>query len=80
MLTLLENINLSQYKQSFHYEGIDGEILAECDENVLLHELNVSSQTHRNQLMNIITGKQSVTLLLSGQGMQNYLRQGRSSN
>jgi hypothetical protein len=78
MLTLLENINLSQYKQSFQSEGIDGEILAECDENVLLYELNVSSQTHRNQLMNIITGKQSVTLLLSGQGMHSYVRLGRN--
>lgn len=80
MLTLLENINLSQYKQSFHCEGIDGEILAECDEDVLLHELNVSSQAHRNQLMNIITGKQSVTLLLSGQGIHNYVRLGKENN
>lgn len=77
MLTLLENINLSQYKQYFHCEEIDGEIFAECDENVLLYELNVCSQVHRNQLMNIITGKQSVTLLLSGQGTHNYVKFGK---
>ena len=74
MLTLLDNMNLSQYKQCFLCEEIDGEILSECDENVLLHELNVCSQSHRDQLMNIITGKQSVTLLLSDQGRHDYVR------
>ena len=79
MVTLLENMNLSQYTQCFHREGIDGEIFAECDENVLLYELNVRSQTHRSQLMNIITGKQSVTLLLSGQGIHNYVKFGKNN-
>lgn len=66
---LLENMNLSQYKQCFLSEAIDGEILAECDEQILLHELNISSEMHRIQIMNIITGKQSVALILSSQGM-----------
>lgn len=71
---LLDNMNLGQYKQCFHSEGIDGEILAECDEKVLLYELNIHSEIHRDQIMNIITGKQSVTLILSGQGTYNYAR------
>lgn len=76
MQLLLENLKLCQYKQSFLVEQIDGEILAECDEEILLYELNVSSEMHRNQLMNIITGKQSVALILSGQSTckSNYVR------
>ena len=74
ILTLLENMNLGQYKRCFLRERIDGEILAECDEKVLLHELDVHSEEHRRQIMNVITGKQSVTLILSGQGMYNYVR------
>lgn len=64
-------MKLGQYKQCFLDEEIDGEILAECDEQILLYELNVSSEMHRRQLMNIITGKQSVALILSGQGTYN---------
>ena len=69
---LLEFMNLGQYKQRFLSEEIDGEILAECDEQILLHELNVSSEIHRLHIMNIIAGKQSVALILSGQGTYNY--------
>ena len=74
MQVLLDNMNLGQYKQHFFSEGIDGEILAECDEHVLLYELHISSELHRAQLMNIIQGKQSVALILSGRGIQNYVR------
>lgn len=71
---LLENMNLGQYKEHFFSEGIDGEILSECDDHVLLYELNVSSELHRAQLMNVIFGKQSVSLILSGQCTQDYVK------
>lgn len=60
-------MNLSQYSQVLLNEQIDGEILAQCDENVLQHELNITTTIHRARLMKVITGKYSVARILEGQ-------------
>lgn len=52
-------MKLSQYKQSFFEENIDGEILAECDEVLLEEELHIKNKLHINRLMKVISGKHS---------------------
>ena len=54
---LLDAMNLSQYKKGFLQEQVSGEILLECDEDILEKELHVSSRIHRIRLMKIINGK-----------------------
>lgn len=64
---MLDKMNLSQYKEVFEYEQIDGDTLADCDEGVLLNELSVKNKLHRGRLMKIITGKNSAKTVLKGQ-------------
>ena len=59
-------MGLTQYKAKFSKEGITGDILTELDEDILLHELGVSSKIHRIRLMKIINGQHSVQHILSG--------------
>ena len=56
---MLEAMKLGQYKEGFLAEEISGEILVECDEEVLQHELGMSSKIHRIKLMKVITGQHS---------------------
>jgi hypothetical protein len=53
-------MKLTQYKQLFQEESVDGEILAECDDAVLEKELYISTKLHRSRLLKIITGRHSV--------------------
>ena len=64
VLTLLEVMNLGQYKDKFKIEQVDGEILAECDESILKDDLLVVSAMHRNRLMKLVTGKHSAYSLM----------------
>ena len=41
-------MGLEVYQESFMTERIDGGILLECDDDVLLSELKVMSRHHRN--------------------------------
>ena len=66
VLQMLDKMNLSQYKEVFQYEQIDGDTLADCDEAVLLDDLRVQNKLHRARLMKIITGKNSVKTVLKG--------------
>ena len=59
MLSLLAALNMSQYQKNFEEEQVDGEVLIECDDEVLRTELNVSSLIHRKKLMSVINGSQS---------------------
>jgi len=59
ILSLLAALNMTQYKPTFSEEQVDGEILCECDEEVLRTELNISSLIHRKRLLAIINGSQS---------------------
>lgn len=66
MLHLLEVMKLTQYKQLFEEESIDGEILAECDEELLEQELHITNKLHRSRLLKVITGRHSVSNIQHG--------------
>ena len=59
---------MSQYKTKFVEEQIGGDILIECDENVLEKELGVSLKIHRVKLLQVMTGQKSAMALLAGKG------------
>lgn len=52
-------MKLTQYKECFLEESIDGEILVECDEALLEEELGIKNKLHRSRLMKVITGRHS---------------------
>ena len=60
ILALLDAMKLSQYKAIFVEECIDGEVFAECDENILEKELGVINRLHRTRFMMLISGKHSI--------------------
>ncbi len=60
MLALLEAMNLSQHKEAFQHEQVNGEILLEFDGEILRDELHITSKIHRIRLTKVITGKVSV--------------------
>ena len=47
---------MKEYQDVFTQQTIDGELLADCDEEILQHELHTSSKLHRLKLMKIISG------------------------
>lgn len=53
-------MDLSHHKNLFMKEHVDGEILSECDDDVLHFELGVTNKSQRTKLMNIINGVASV--------------------
>ena len=58
---------MGQYRNSFAQEGLSGDLLLECDEGILEHELGVSLKIHRIKLMKLITGKYSAEAFLKGE-------------
>ena len=58
---------MKEYQDVFTQHTIDGELLADCDEEILQHELQISSKLHRLKLMKIISGRHSATNILEGQ-------------
>ena len=64
--SLVQTLNLTQYLKTFRDEGIDGRLLSECDEQILEHELGISSVIHRTKLMKIIAGRQSAVDIVKG--------------
>lgn len=64
ILQCLDNLKLSQYKQSFEEECIDGLVLADCDQEILEKELHVVRTLHQKRLMQIIEGKVAVSSIL----------------
>ena len=63
---LLQTLNLTPHLKTFCDEGIDGQLLSECDEQILQHELGISKAIHRAKLMKIISGSQSAVSILKG--------------
>lgn len=61
---LLSAMNLSQHKESFRAEHVDGEILACCDVEAL-QELGVTSRVQQIRLTKIIDGTHSAAALLN---------------
>lgn len=54
---MLEALDLHDYKGPFLEEAITGEILAECDEEVLVQDLGMRDKTQNSKLMKIIRGE-----------------------
>ena len=50
-------MGFKSYQESFKREQINGEILSECDEEVLTNDLGVTSKLHRMRMMKLISGK-----------------------
>lgn len=70
MQLLLSKLNLDCYKDIFAAEQISGEVLVECDDEVLGTDLQVTSRLHRMRLLRIIQGRQSMVELLTDGGSQ----------
>jgi hypothetical protein len=64
---LLEIMKLSVYVENFRREQINGEILAELNEDALKDELGISSKIHRVKLLKIINGRHSAVNVLNGE-------------
>ena len=58
ILLLLEKMNLSEYRDAFEQEHIDGILLASLD-NEMLEELGVKKRIHKMRLRKIIEGEHS---------------------
>ena len=56
VLDLLDVMGMRQYAEKFKQEQVNGEILAECDEQVLTDDLGVTSKLHRMRLIKIVSG------------------------
>ena len=56
-------MSLKSYQDIFKREQVNGEILSECDEEVLSSDLGVSSKLHRMRLMKVISGKLCVSMV-----------------
>ena len=59
VLRLLDAIGLSQYKEAFKGEHVDGQLLASLDSN-MLDELGVQKSLHKMKIVKFINGEQSV--------------------
>lgn len=56
VLGLLDCMGLRMYQEKFVSEQVNGEILSECDEEVLQNDLGVTSKLHRMRLIKVISG------------------------
>lgn len=65
VLKLLEAMDLQQYIETFRQQHINGDILMDCDEDILKNELKVKSRLHRMRLQRVITGQHSVSDIMS---------------
>ena len=49
-------------------ELVDGELLLEITDDILLTELNITSSLHRKRIMKLIVGDHSAESYLNGEG------------
>ena len=57
MLTLL---NLSQYRDVFNKEGINGSLLLDLNDETILMELGMKLKLHRLKILRLIDGRESM--------------------
>ena len=62
---MLETMDLQQYVDTFRQQHINGDILCDCDEDILQNELKITSRLHRIRLQRVITGQYSVADMMS---------------
>lgn len=73
---MLEAMGLEQYTEVFREQQINGDILCDCDDELLRTELQIKSRLHRMRLMRVISGQYSVIDIMSGKdGYVMMLRQ-----
>lgn len=72
---LLEALHLEDYKKAFEDELITGEILAECNEDVLKEDLGIKNRVHISKLMAVIKGQYSAQALLTDDKYVRFLSQ-----
>lgn len=48
---------MQMYQDSFTAQQMNGELLSECDEEVLKTDLGIGSKLHRMRLLKIISGR-----------------------
>ena len=51
----------------YSYVQVNGEILSECDEEVLCNDLGIASKLHRMRLLKVINGHHSAKSILAGE-------------
>ena len=59
-------LGMMKYHETFAEQSIDGEVLVECDESTLQHELGMDSKVDRIRLMKI-SGQYSSLGVLRGE-------------
>ena len=70
-------MGLKQYQNKFKEEQMNGELLSDCDEDVLKNDLGVASKLHRMRLLKVIVGRHSARSILAGEDP--YVHQRRQS-
>ena len=66
VLDMLDALRLSKYRTRFEEEQIAGDILMDCNEEMLEKELGVGMRIHRLRLLKIIRGDYSAQRILEG--------------
>ena len=59
-------MGVEQYRETFIKQQINGDILTDCDDDILKNELKITSRLHRIRLLRIISGQYSVQEIMSG--------------
>lgn len=59
-------MGMEQYHETFIKQQINGDILTDCDDDILKNELKITSRLHRIRLLRIISGQYSVQEIMSG--------------
>ena len=59
-------MGMEQYRETFRKQQINGDILTDCDDDILRNELKITSRLHRIRLLRIISGQYSVQKIMSG--------------
>ncbi len=59
---MLQRAGLGLYADMVEAENVSGDILAECNEEVLEKDMGVKSRLHRLKLLRIIEGKAGLEL------------------
>ena len=66
-------MELDQYVNKFLTEQISGEILMECDDDVLKDEIGITSKIHRIRLLKVISGQHSAKGILEKKKRSAYI-------
>ena len=61
---MLDALNIPQYKPTFHYMAVSGDQLSRYTDILLETHLGVSERSHREKLLQLISGSLSVHDLL----------------